>query len=196
MRHDPAFITIVLAWFGAAFVFVQMNTSWGLQIKAAGFSAQTFGWLLSLNGVIIILFELPITKVVQRFEPRRVIALGMLLIGGGFGINAVGTTIPIFATAMAVFTLGEMIALPVAGAYISELAPKHMRGRYMGVFGLSWSMAVFIGPAAGVRMFHVSPFLLWMTCLAAGIVSTAIIFATRNMKSIPTGSEPIATADL
>jgi dipeptide/tripeptide permease len=75
----------------------------------------------------------------QRYSPLLVMALGNLLIGIGAGMIAYAETVFGYCGAMFVFTVGEMVGMPVALAYVSKLAPKEMRGRYMGIYGLTWA---------------------------------------------------------
>jgi MFS family permease len=166
---------VLAASFVVALGFFQMNSSFGLQVTARGFSASTYGVLISLNGLLVVLFELPLTRFTQRFASRRVMALGYLLIGFGFSLNAFASTIFAFAMAMAVFTLGEIISMPVSTAYIADLAPAHLRGRYMGAFGFTWSLALMFGPSAGMALFGANPAALWVGCGILGLLAAAII---------------------
>src|SRR5579884_2178410 len=98
-----------------------------------GFSATNYGALLSLNGVMVVFCELPITTfITQRFPPRRMMALGYLLTGTGFAINAFARTLPVMTLAVLIFTLGEIVSVPVSAAYVADLAPEQFRGRYSG----------------------------------------------------------------
>ena len=172
--RDWKLLQILAASFVIALGFFQFTSSFGLEVTGRGFSGSVYGALISLNGLLVVLFELPMTSFTRRFPSRRVIALGYLLIGVGFSLNAFSSTIPAFAFAMAIFTLGEIIAMPVSTAYIADLAPAHLRGRYMGSFAFAWSIALMIGPPAGMALFGVSPFALWMACGALGLISAAI----------------------
>ena len=94
---------------------------------------------------------------------------------------------------MTVFTLGEMISIPVSSTYVASLAPLNMRGRYMGLTGLSWSAASMIGPALGMRIFAWHPTILWLLCGVLGMYGGAIILA-RGSTSPQTVSEEGGTA--
>jgi len=110
------------------------GSSYGLQVTTLGFSDATYGALLSLNGLLVVLFELPLTTRSRRFPSRPVMAVGYLLMGAGLVLNAAFHRLPALVIGMAVFTLGEMIFAPVAIAYVASLAPPRMRGRYMGAW--------------------------------------------------------------
>ncbi len=70
---------------------------------------------------------------------------------------------------MVIITFGEMITLLVSQTLAAHLSTEDMRGRYLAIFGLSWTLAAAIGPwAAGIIMDNYNPNLIWY---AAGIIS-------------------------
>lgn len=181
--RDRLYLRFLLAAFGPAIVFMQMSSTLGMEIKAAGFKETVYGYVMALNGVLIIFIELPLITFTQRWKATNAIAIGYALVGGGFCIFAFGDSIAVYATGMIVFTMGEMIAMPIAMAYAASLAPEDMRGRYMGVYGLVWGCALTVGPALGLTLFEVSPFLLWIGCGALGLISALIsldLFSQTN----------------
>jgi len=185
LRTDRRFRQIVFAALVIGLVFVQAFSTMSLEITRNGFSASTYGLVISLNGVLVVLFELPLTVITKRFPVRRVIALGYLLIGVGFASNLLLRTLPLLLLTTTLFTLGEMISMPVAGAYVADLAPADKRGLYMGTYGLVWSLAFVCGPSLGMLLFSVSPMLLWMTCGVFGLLASSIILGNRNQESEP-----------
>ena len=120
--------------------------------------------LISTNGLLIVLFELGITQWTRRFPPRPMIALGYLLAGAGFALTGFARTVPALAATVVIWTLGEMISSPVAGAYAVQLAPEKYRGRYLGLFMTMWSLGMIIGPPAGTFVFARNPALVWAAC--------------------------------
>jgi MFS family permease len=175
IARDRKFHQVLLASFAVAFVVLQMSSTFGVYVKQLGFSAAAYGALISMNGAMVVLCELPLTTVTRRFPTRRVLAVGYALIGIAFGLNAFAHTIPALAGCMILFTLGEMIAMPVASAYVSNLSPTHMRGRYMGVFGLNWALGLIIAPALGMRMLAWNPVVMWLGCGSLGLLAAVII---------------------
>jgi len=161
MRGDLRFLQVLVASMPIAFVFFQMSSTFGLHLTTLGISDAAYGALLSLNGVLVVALELGIVSFTQRFPARPVMAIGYVLVGLGFALNAFATGVPAFAVAMTIFTLGEMTAMPVASAYIADLAPAHMRGRYAGVNGLVWALGLLLGPSLGVLLYRMSPSGLW-----------------------------------
>lgn len=175
LRRDTKLHQFLLANFAIALVFFQMASTFGLHVTRLGFSAATYGAIISLNGALVVLFELPLTSLTRRFPARRVMAVGYLLSGVGFALNAFAHTVPALVGCMILFTLGEIITMPTASAYMANLAPPHMRGRYMGISGLTWSLALILGPAAGMKLFTVNPAAYWVTGAGLGAFAAAVI---------------------
>jgi MFS family permease len=167
---------VLLAAFGIALIFFQMNCTFGLAVTGAGFSPRVYGALLSFNGALVVLCELPLTTITQRFRPMAVVAFGYLVIGIGFGLTALAQSIAGFAACIAIFTLGEMCAMPVASAYIAGLSPRNMRGRYMGAYGLTWTLAQVVGPALGMDLFACNASAFWIISGGIGVASAIVAF--------------------
>jgi MFS family permease len=177
LRRDYRLHQMLLAAFAIAFVFLQMSSTFGLFVTQLGFSDATYGAILSLNGVLVVFCELPLTTITRRFPERKVIATGFLLIGAGFAFNSIAHSVAALAGCMALFTLGEMVAVPVSSAYIANLSPPHMRGRYSGVYGLTWASALIFAPAMGMKVLAYSQSLLWLSCGVLGVLAASIILA-------------------
>ena len=79
-----------------------------------------------------------------------------------------------------IFTIGEMIAMPIASAFIVDSVPPAMRGRYMGAFGLVWALGLTVGPSTGVRLHESAPLALWGACGALGVIAAAVVLRTKN----------------
>jgi MFS family permease len=183
LRRDHKLHQVLLANFAIGLVFFQVASTFGLHVTRLGFSAATYGAIVSLNGVLVVFFELPLTTITRRFPARRAMAAGYLLCGIGFALNAFAHTVPALAGCMIIFTLGEMVTMPMSSAYLADLAPPHMRGRYLGVAGLTWSLALIIGPVAGMKMFALHPAAYWLSCGALGVLAMLVISMNAGTRS-------------
>jgi len=177
LRRDYAFQQALAAALAIGFVFFQMFSTFGLAVTRVGLSPATYGAILSLNGVIVVLCELPISSITRRFPPRRVMALGYAFAALGFGLNGLARTANEFRVCIALFTIGEMVAMPISSAYIADLCPPGMRGRYMGAFSLTWALSMCMAPSIGMRLFGLAPALLWIAGTVSSVAAAAIILA-------------------
>ena len=104
---DRAFLAVLFASVMVAFVFSQSQSTLPLEVVSRpGLTTQTYGWLLAMNSVIVVLFELPISAWTMHRPPRLMIALGSALVGLGFGLTTLATSLPALAGTVAVWTLG------------------------------------------------------------------------------------------
>ncbi len=185
LKRDFSFHALFVSHLCAALIFAQFGSTYSLHVTRA-VSDLTFGnWQLSpsalyglligWNGVMIVFCELPLTGWTQRLNPRRTMALGYLLLGCGFALNAFADALPLLVIAMTLFSIGEMISMPVSHALVSRIAPESMRGRYMGLLALSWSSGAIVGPLAGFQLFQIAPWSLWLACGFLGVVGAIVI---------------------
>jgi len=161
----------------------QTGSTFPLWVERCGHSSSTYGLLLSINGVLIILLELAMTSWTSRHPPQRMIALGYLLSGLGIAATGLAHSVPALAATVCIWTLGEMIASPVTGAYVTHLAPERYRGRYNGLWVLSWALGLVIGPSLGTLTYQYSPPLLWSSCAVIAVLSATLAIirpAPRN----------------
>ena len=184
---DRGFLRFLAASVAIAFVYFQSTSTFALHVRESGLSNAAYGALVSLNGLIIVFLELPLTGVTQRLPQRPVIAAGMLLIGVGFGLTALAHTFPLLAATVLIWTLGEIVGAPVASAYVANIAPAHLRGRYQGAWGMTWGLAFVLGPVLGTRLFSWSPTGFWAICAGLGAVAAVLVLAGRERASVPAG---------
>lgn len=164
---DRTFMGVVLLNLGTAMVMWQNGTALPMDMLRHGISAGGYGALIAMNGVMIVLLQPLITRVIARRKRTGVLALSALLLGTGFGLHGVVVAYAGYALAIAVWTLGEIANLPTSSAVVADLAPSALRGRYQGVYGMSWGVASCVGPLLG-GLFLGGPGgrALWFSCFA------------------------------
>jgi MFS family permease len=184
--RDTRFLLFISSTFMASTVFMQHVSSYPLQIDAFGYSSAVFGMLISMNGVIICLSELPLTSWTRRRSPPRVMTTGLVVIGAGFAMTAFVHGIPLLMASVAIWTFGEMLYFPMASAHIANVSPPDMRGRYHGAWGIAWGLGAVLGPIGGTSLFAYDPRLVW---IAAGVLAligaVLVILATRPRLEAP-----------
>ncbi len=189
--HDTRYLIFLGATFMGSMVFMQHVAAYPLQIKAYGYSSGTFGLMLSLNGALICLTELPFTTWTRRYPARTVMSIGFLVFGSGFVMTGYVSTIPLLATAAVLWTIGEMLYFPMSAAHVANSSPPHMRGRYQGAWGIAWGTGAVIGPMLGTRLWEWQPRALWLGCGACCVVGCLLLRrATAPLRDTATPSLP------
>jgi len=144
-------------------------------VDRVGFSTTQYGLLLTLNGLIVILFQYPMTLALRRIAKFRALIIGSLLYGIGYLSLGWITQFGWALGAMAIITTGEIISAPVQLSVIGELSPQDQRGRYMGIFGVSETIGMSIGPLLGGILLDAFPFdlrLVWAPIASIAFVAT------------------------
>lgn len=169
-------------WFALlqALLIFQLSTTLSGWMEAQGHGPSAYGAVLALNGILIVLLQPSLTEWVVQFDRRNVLAASALLMGIGFALHGASSLLIVHALAVAIWTLGEIANSPVASAFVADRAPPDARGRYQGVYAMSWGLASCIAPLVGPRLLAFSPATLWLGCAAVGAIAAA---GYRSMKS-------------
>ncbi len=175
IMHDTRYLIFLGATFMGSMVFMQHVAAYPLQIKAYGYSSGTFGLMLSLNGALICLTELPLTQITRRYDARSVMSIGFLVFGSGFVLTGYVSSIALLATAAVLWTIGEMLYFPMSAAHVANSSPPHMRGRYQGAWGIAWGIGAVIGPMLGTRLWEWHARALWLACGACCVIGCLLL---------------------
>lgn len=177
--RDTAFLWFMVASVLMVLVYMQMNTTLAVYLRDAhGISAQGFGYILSLNAAMVVVFQFAITRRITKYRPLMVMVAGTLLYALGFAMYGFVSWYGMFLLAMAIITIGEMLVSPVGSAIVARMAPQDMRGRYMAVYGFSWVIPMAVGPLlAGLVMDNFNPAYVWYLAGIAGLGAAAAYYA-------------------
>ncbi len=150
-----------------------------------GVPEYRYGFIIATNAAMVVLFQFAVTRVTQRFHHLPVLAAGSLFCALGVGSVGWGTAFPAFLLSMVVLTIGEMIMIPTSTALTANLAPADMRGRYMGVYGLTWGAALGLGPIiGGVLNDQIAPVAIWYSGLAMGLLAACGFLWMARLRTV------------
>jgi MFS family permease len=148
--RDGQLLGFLAACVPLAAVFFQHEGALPLDVvRDLGLSASFFGWMFTINTVLIVLFEVRLNLATSHWPHRRSLFVGGLFIACGFGAMALCRSGLAIAGTVVVWTIGEMILLPAMSNFVAELAPPDRRGEYMGLYSMSWGIAFAVGPWLG-----------------------------------------------
>ncbi|MBB1261553.1 MDR family MFS transporter [Streptomyces alkaliterrae] len=147
--RDGRFMAVTGLSFLIATIFTQAYVSLPIAMANQGLTSADYGMAIAVNGVIIVLLQIPVTRFIEHRDPARLLVVSSLLVGYGFGAMAFTDAVGLYMLAICVWTLGEIINSPTQMGLVVRLSPTHGRGRYQGMFTLSWSLAALSAPLAG-----------------------------------------------
>ncbi|WP_405519243.1 MDR family MFS transporter [Streptomyces canus] len=188
--RDRRFMSVVGLSFLVAVIFQQGSIGLPVAMGEAGFTPADYGLAIALNGVLIVALQIPVTRFIQDRDPQRLLVVSSLLAGYGFGLTAFAGSVGLFALTVCVWTLGEMINAPTQTGLVVRLSPAHGRGRYQGMYTLSWSVAALVAPLmSGFVIDRFGAEWLWGLCAVVGTVAAVGYAALMRRLSGDTAAE-------
>ena len=175
--RDRRFVLYLLATLVNGIVYVQYLSTLPMDIEAHHIDLGWYSAAVSLNGLLVILIELPLTKVSQRWPTRLTVGACFGLIGVGVGLYGLPMGVVVIIGATLVWTVGEVIGGPAVFAYPANAGPVALRSRYISTYQFMQALGTAVGPVVGgllfVRMGHAS----WPLLGAGGLVAAALALA-------------------
>ncbi|WP_171144237.1 MFS transporter [Streptomyces sp. S3(2020)] len=170
--RDGRYMGVVGLSFLIALVFQQGSVGLPVAMGEAGFTPADYGMAIAVNGILIVALQIPVTRYIQHRDPRRLLVISALLAGYGFGLTAFAGSIGVFALTVCVWTLAEIVNAPTQTSLVVRLSPVHGRGRYQGMYTLSWAVASLVAPLmSGLIIDHYGAEWLWGLCAVVGTLA-------------------------
>jgi predicted MFS family arabinose efflux permease len=190
IRRDRTFIALFAAGCLSAMVYLGFETLLPISlVQQHGLAPSTWGFLVIVNPALVTLFQLRLTRRVQRYSPLSRLVLAMLLMGLPFLFLGVSAALPLVVVLLVVFVLGEMLWVPTSQGVVAALAPEDLRGAYMGAFSATFSIAFALAPFFGLLLLHAyGDTAMWAAdagvALAAAALYTAALRAPRPARRL------------
>jgi MFS family permease len=189
--RDPMLLFFVFLSLCVGMIYSQSHVTLPLDMAANGLPPSDYGLAIAVNGALIVFITLQTTRFMERWPRYLGMATAALLLGAGFGMTAFAGTLAFYALTVAIWTLGEVVGAAIAPTIVSEMSPPALRGLYQGIWGSSWGLAFFIGPALGGFVFErFGPDVLWAGVFVLGV---ALFFAYLAL-SVPARRRAAAQA--
>jgi MFS family permease len=161
--RDLAYVTFTIAGMISLFVYQQQYGALSVYLRDIhNISSQSYGVMLSIAGLEVVLFQIWISRTIRKYPPFLVMMFGTTFFIAGFSMIGFVHSILLFMLSITLITFGEMITFPTNRVIAANFAPAEMRGRYMAIYDLGWTLPATLGPAAaGLILDNYDPNLLW-----------------------------------
>ncbi len=167
--RDGRFMGVVGLSFVVALIFQQAYVGLPVAMGADGFTSAEFGAAIAVNGLLIVVMQIPVTRFIQHRDPRRLLIVSSVLAGYGFGLTAFAGSLAVYALTIVVWTLAEIVNAPTQTILVVRLSPTQGRGRYQGVYTTSWAVASLVAPLmSGFVIDRFGAAWLWAACAVLG----------------------------
>jgi MFS family permease len=177
-----AFLMLLGAGFLMYYVFTQ---DWqALPIYAKNFLGMPdslIGLFLAGNGVVIILLQLPIARMIDERSKSGALIWGAVLFAASSATLLLTDSFwGVFLAFVGFFTLAEMVLEVAGAAYASEMAPVKLRGTYLALFGVCFGAAQGFSPiVAGSLLEAGLPNAVWTIQILAASLAALLLVGLR-----------------
>jgi len=192
---DRFFMAFIFTSIIMLIVYIQMYSTLSVFLyKVHDIPAKGFGFMMSMNAAMVVLFQFWITRKIKRYQPILMMIAASVLYGIGFSMFGFVGSFALFMLAIAIITIGEMVHIPTAQALVAYFAPEDMRARYMAAFGYTWAIPNAVAPLlAGLVMDNYDPRWVWylaglLSLVAAGAF-TYLYYRTKHKFAKPVRTE-------
>ncbi|MFJ5686257.1 MDR family MFS transporter [Streptomyces sp. NPDC093099] len=190
--RDGRFMSVVSLSFVVALIFQQGFVGLPVAMGADGFTSADYGFAIAVNGVLIVVMQIPVTRFIQHRDPRRLLIVSSVLAGYGFGLTAFAGSIAVYALTVCVWSLAEIVNAPTQTGLVVRLSPVHGRGRYQGMYTMSWSVAALVAPLmSGLVIDRFGAAWLWGACAVLGTVAGAGYWLLMRGLDLDEGTEGV-----
>ena len=187
IKDDPNLAKHSLLIFLLYLVVAQLIAPFSVYaVEMAGISEGQLGMLYMVNGLLVVLLQLPTTNLLRNMKLTYQLALGGLIYAIGYGMVGIYSGFTYFLVAIIIVTLGEICMSPPSLALTSRMAPEGRMGRYMGIFSFFVASGWSFGPLYGGFILDYassSPILAW-TLISSLAMFSAIGYFIFS-KSLP-----------
>ncbi len=152
---NKLYLLLILIMVLSSIMFVQYFSVVPLYYKEVHLlSEDVIGLILFLNGVIIVLFEMPLVGWLERIKISKTMATfwSMIFLALSFVVLNLSAWAGVLVIGMVLMTIGEMIGSPFTNSLALEMSPKGRKGEYMALYSMSFSLSHIFGHNGGMNL--------------------------------------------
>lgn len=178
---DGAQMSMVVLMFLYTLAYYQIVSGLPISMTQIGLGTDEYSSLLTINGGLLCLLQIPAIGLFQRMSNTRVLVLGMSITAVGYAFQIGANSWVAFAIATVLWTLGELGTFPIAATTVANIAPKDVRGTYQGLYNLVWSLSNAFSPLVGGWILNAfGSRVLWICCTVMFVIVAIGFYVTRG----------------
>jgi predicted MFS family arabinose efflux permease len=181
---DNNYVVFLFASFTTAFLFFQLFTTIPIYNSNKFHLSQIeIGLILSLNGILIFLLEMPFITYLEKtkLQTTRVLLFGSLFMASGFLCLLVANRIPMLVLSIVLITIGEIMIFSFSNTFALSRAKKGFEGRYMAMYAMCFSVAQILSPKIGFAVIGKYSFMTnWILMSLIGVLGVVLYFSLNK----------------
>ena len=173
--QDKLYMAFMVFLFLNAVVFMQLFYTVPVFYKEIlTLTEFEIGLMMALNGGLIFIFEMPLVYIFERkYHKVSLISIGVIMVGLSFLVfNLPGPIILIAVLAMILISFGEIIVFPFSNSFVLDRSKAENRGKYMGLYAMTFSGASILAPGLGAYLVaNIGFTLFWIILMIISVIS-------------------------
>ncbi|MFD1486221.1 MDR family MFS transporter [Lacticaseibacillus baoqingensis] len=181
----PNVIWLLVLLFVTWVAYEQWQSNISAFMLQLGMTVRDYSLLWTLNAVLIVVFQPVLTAFDDWLSVhiRARLTTGFSLFVAAFGLLLLAKPYWSFMLAMAVLTLGEVLALPAVSTYVDLFSPRDARGRYQGVVQMLASAGRAVGPLIGALLIDATSYHVLFASLIVTLFAVILSFNFQAARS-------------
>jgi sugar phosphate permease len=158
--------------------------------------AWIVGVFVVLNAAMVALLQTLASRWIEARRPVTVLVLALLFNAAAFVVFGTLLVLPGWAViaglliAMVLYTVAEMLGSPPTSELSVVMAPEHLRGRYLGVYQLSWSVGGAVAPALLTALLEGGAALPWVFLTAISVLAVPLVLGLDRRPAATSEAAP------
>ncbi|MFF3658103.1 MFS transporter [Streptomyces olivochromogenes] len=158
--------------------------------------AWIVGVFVVLNAVMVALLQTLASRWIEARSPVTVLVLALLFNAAAFVVFGTLLVLPGWAViaglliAMVLYTVAEILSSPPTSELSVVMAPEHLRGRYLGVYQLSWSIGGAVAPALLTALLEGGAALPWVFLTAISVLAVPLVIGLDRRPAVTSEVAP------
>ena len=198
--RDRALLRVVLtSMVVTTFGYAQFEAGFAAYtVGVAGIPANALGWAFGANTASIVVAQLFALRLIEGRSRTRMLALCAAIWSVSWAVIALSdavsgaAAVALVVVGLGTFGLGETLWAPVAPAIVNDLAAEELRGRYNALQGMTWTIAMIVGPALAGLLIGNGLVHVWVACTVGGTALASVLFLRlrRHLSPLQDGRRP------
>ncbi len=186
--RDPLLRLLLIGTFLGALMTTQMFATFGIYLTSKlDLAKADVGLLYMINGVAVLVLQLPAIGLIERIGLDRALPWGSLLSAVGFALIGAATGFGGAALAILTLTGAEVLLDPAHQTAIAKAADPARRGRTYGVVSFAQMLGIALAPFTGGILLDTigdAHGAMWLTIATIGLAQTLCFLAyVRRLRS-------------
>ncbi len=199
--RDRGYLLLVVTNFTFALAALSLNVAMPVYFThTLGLPGWVAGLAFTVNTVLIGLAQGLVVTAMGGGVRARMVAIGSLLYGTSFavllGASWVGVVAGVVVVLLGIvlYTGGEMVSGPVLTALSTDAAAAHLRGRYISLYQMSWTLAMTVAPVLLTWLLDRGAEALWSVMIASSVVGVVLAGVLRRVLPRAATAVPVTPA--